>query len=72
MIIWNGERTIGTALEVSQDKAEGDMPYSDSEPPRLRNTVAGWMRTGGELKEPVSSVFSVLPLPASLPVKSGW
>lgn len=35
------------------------MPWSDSQSPRLRNTVARWMSCGGDLKELVSSSFPV-------------
>lgn len=50
---WDVERTIGPAVEFPQDEVERDLPYSNSQSPRVRNTVARWMRND-ELKEPAS------------------
>lgn len=58
---WDVERTIGPILEFPQDEAERDLTYSNSQPPRVRNTVARWLRNGEELKEPVSNVLTLLP-----------
>jgi hypothetical protein len=44
---------MGPAVEFPQDEVERDLPYSNSQSPRVRNTVARWMRND-ELKEPAS------------------